>query len=247
MENSIYLGLSRQMVLRANMDIVANNVANMNTPGYRGQNLIFSEYISDPRGGRTPDEADDPLSFVWNKGQYDDTKPGSVEFTGNPLDISLDGPGFIGIQGPGGEIAYSRAGNFQMTAEGTLLNASGFAVASAGGGEIVIPQGSSEIKIDEQGFISNQDGVLGQIQVVEFENLQQLQPIGNLLYRTDAAPGEPANTRIKQGTLEGSNVNGVVEMTRMIETLRNFQSTHNMLKSEHDRLRTAIQRLTRTS
>ncbi len=243
MENSIYLALSRQMTLQTNMDIVANNIANMNTTGYRGQNLIFEEFISDPRHD-APDGVDDPLSFVWNKGQYDDTSPGSVSVTGNSLDVSLDGPGFLGIQGPGGQINYTRAGDFQLSAEGILASSAGFAVAGAGGGNIVIPPGSSEVKIDEKGVVSNQDGQLGQLMLVEFENLQKLEPLGDNMYKTDAAPIPPANTRVKQGTLEGSNVNSVVEVTRMIETLRDFQATQNILKTENERLRGAIQKLT---
>ena len=168
MENSIYLGLSRQIALQSNMEIVANNVANMNTPGFRGQNLIFAEYISDPRG------ADDPLSFVVDKGEYQATTPGPVRVTGNKLDISVTGPGFIGIQGPGGKTAYTRAGNFQMTPDGTLITPAGFKVASQGGGGIIIPAGSTTISIDDKGAVSNQDGQVGQIMIVEFEDIQQL-------------------------------------------------------------------------
>src|SRR5262245_41709906 len=122
MENTIYLGLSRQMVLQDNMQIVANNVANVNTPGYRGQNLLFLEHISDPRGG------DDPLSFVYDKGQYKNTQAGSLRSTGNPLDIALEGPGFIGVQAPNGKTAYTRAGNFQLSPEGILITQSGHIV-----------------------------------------------------------------------------------------------------------------------
>ena len=243
MENSIYLALSRQMALQTNMDIVANNIANMNTTGYRGQNLIFDEYISDPRH-EAFDGAEDELSFVWNQGQYDDTTPGSVSFTGNPLDVSIDGPGFIGVQGLNGETHYIRAGDFQLSAEGILVNSAGFPVAGAGGGNIVVPPDSEEIKIDEKGTVSNQDGQLGQIMLVEFEDLQRLEPLGNNMYKTTAETIPPENTRVKQGTLEGSNVNGVVEVTRMIETLRNFQATQNILRTENDRLRGAIQKLT---
>ena len=107
MENSIYLGLSRQMTLRTNMDIIANNVANMNTPGYRGQNLIFREYLSEHR--RTGEvDTDDPLSFVYDQGQYEITTPGPVSFTGNPLDVSVIGPGFMGVQGPGSIVGWRR-------------------------------------------------------------------------------------------------------------------------------------------
>ena len=243
MENSIYLGLSRQMALRTDMDIIANNVANMNTPGFRGQNLIFQEYLDTHR--RTGEVgADDPLSFVVDDGQYQVTDPGPVRVTGNPLDISVNGPGFIGIQGPGGKVAYTRAGNFQLSPDGTLMTPAGYPVASQGGGGITIPQGSSEIKIDGRGVVSNQDGQLGQIMLVEFENIQQLNPLGNNLYTTDAAVKNADNSVVAQGQLEGSNIKPVIEMTRMIDTLRSFQSVQNVLQAENERLRTAIQRLT---
>lgn len=238
MENSIYLGLSKQMVLRTDMNIIANNIANMNTTGYRGQNTLFDEYISKPRG------YDDPLSFVEDRGQYEVTDPGSIQFTGNPLDVAVNGPGFIGVQAPNGEIMYTRAGDFQRSAEGVITTSAGYPVAAAGGANIVIPAGSTEVKIDEQGFVSNQDGQIGQIQVVEFEDLQDIEPFGHGLYMTDQATQAPANTRVMQGQLEGSNVQPVIEMTKMIETLRAFQSVQNILKTENDRLRGAIQKLT---
>ena len=238
MENSIYLGLSRQMTLRTNMDIIANNVANMNTLGYRGQNLVFKEFISDPRG------ADDELSFVNAQSQYQISTPGSVQITGNSLDVALVGPGYMGVQASDGQIAYSRAGNLQMGADGRLVNSAGLPIADAGGSSITIPSGSTEIKIDNKGFVSNQDGQIGQIMIVEFENIQKLEPIGNGLYKTDAATTPAEKTVIKQGQLENSNVKPVIEMTRMIDTLRSFQSVQKVLETENDRLRGAIQKLT---
>ena len=245
MENSIYLALSRQVALKANMDMVANNIANANTAGYRAQNLLFEEYLSDPRGKTTDRAADDELSFVYNRGQYQSTEAGSLRFTENPLDVALEGPGFFGVQGEGGETLYTRAGEFQLDGNGTLINSAGMPVAGQGGGPIVIPPGSSEIKIDDKGFVSNQDGQLGQLMVVEFENIQRLEPTGNNAYRSpdEGAPSE--STRVKQGLVEGSNVTPVIEMTKMIETLRSYQSTQNVLKTENDRLRGAIQALTR--
>ncbi len=241
MENSIYLGLSRQVVLRNNMDIIANNVANVNTPGYRAQNLLFAEHISDPRGG------DDELSFVYDVGQYKNTLPGPVHVTGNPLDVSLEGPGFFGIAGPDGKTYYSRAGNFTLTADGMLMTQAGHPVADSGGSPISIPANSTEIEIDNKGAISNQEGQIGQLMVVEFENPQDLKPYGDNLYATDEAGKPSEETVVKQGQVEGSNVLAVIEITRMIDTLRNFQSMQQVLTTENERLRTAIQRLTRTS
>lgn len=238
MENSIYLGLSRQMTLQTNMEIVANNVANINTPGFRGQNLLFAEYISDPKG------ADDPLSFVYDEGHYEITDPGPVHLTGNTLDVALAGPGFMGVQAPGGETAYTRAGSFQRSPDGTLITSAGFPVAGEGGGTITIPEGSTDINIDKNGTVSTEDGQVGRIMIVEFENTQDLEAIGNNLYKTDS-PARPAeNTTLLQGQLEGSNVKPVIEITRMIDTLRSFQSVQQILQTENERLRTAIRQLT---
>ncbi len=241
MENSIYLGLSRQVVLRNNMDIIANNVANVNTPGYRAQNLLFAEHISDPSGG------DEPLSFVYDKGEYKNTQAGPVHVTGNPLDVSLEGPGFLGVVGPGGQTYYSRAGNFMLSPDGTLMTQAGHPVADSGGSPISIPSNSREIKIDSRGIISNQEGQVGQLMVVEFDNPQSLKPYGDNMYTTDDAPKPSEKTVVKQGQVEGSNVLAVLEVTRMIDTLRNFQSMQNILNTENERMRTAIQKLTRQS
>ncbi len=241
MENSIYIGLSRQVTLQRNMDIIANNVANMNTPGFRGQNLVFSEFISDPRGQK------DPLSFVFDHGQYQITDPGPVRITENPLDVSLTGPGFLGVQAPDGQVAYSRDGHFQLGLNGALVTASGLAVVDQGGSPIIIPANSSEINIDKKGIISNQDGAVGQLMVVEFEDVQKLEQLGNNLYRADVPATPSEKTVVTQGSLEGSNIKPVVEMTRMIDTLRSFQNVQKLLQSENDRLRGAIQKLTQNA
>lgn len=226
------------MALARDMDIISNNIANMNTPGYRGQNLVFEEYFSDPKG------ADDELTFAHNRGQYQITSPGPVTPTNNPLDIVLNGPGFLGVQGANGETLYTRDGHFEINAEGTLLTGAGLEVAGNGGGVITIPAGSTEIKIDAQGTVSNQDGALGQIMVVEFADIQELEARGNNTYASNIPAEDATNTTVKQGYLEGSNVQAVTEITRMIETSRSFQSLQTTLQSEHDRLRGAIQALT---
>ncbi|MBX2834389.1 MAG: flagellar basal-body rod protein FlgF [Micavibrio sp.] len=239
MENSIYIALSKQMALRNQMDATANNIANMNTTGYRGQHVLFNEYLQDDSKG-----VEDELSFVLDKGQWHSKKEGDLKYTGNQTDIAIEGPGYFGMVGPGGEVMYTRAGQLQMDANGVLTDANGRPIASTGGAQIALPAGSSEVKIDENGFVSNQNGQVGQIMVVEFTNQQQLDPVGNNLYRTDEEGQPPANSRVKQGMLEGSNVNAVEEMTAMIGTLRDYQSVQNALKTEHERLRAAIQSLT---
>lgn len=241
MENSIYIGLSRQMALRTHMDLTANNIANMTTPGYRSQNLLFAEYLADPRG------AEDEMSFVYDRGQYQSTMAGPLQQTENPLDMALVGPGFFAVGGAAGQTTYSRAGNFQLGLDGTLQTSAGFQVLGQGGGAIQIPEDARELKIDEKGVVSTEDGPIGTIQIVEFDNIQELKQMGNNLYTTDAIPREATNTKAQQGYIEGSNVNAVLEMTNMIDISRSFQSIQQSLQQENERLRSAIQKLTKTT
>ncbi|MEM6812210.1 MAG: flagellar basal-body rod protein FlgF [Pseudomonadota bacterium] len=241
MENSLYIGLSKQVVLRENMNIIANNVANVNTPGFRAQNMVFNDFIEDPRYMK------EDIAMVIDYGQYQMTDPGSLSTTGNSLDIALVGPGFLGVQALGGDTQFTRAGNLGITPEGTLVTARGFPVLSQGGGEITIPQNAGPVTIDQNGVISTQQGQVDQLMIMEFDNPQDLDPAGNGLYRTDAEGNEAESTRVKQGMLESSNVQAVIEMTRMIEVLRDYQSVQNLMRSEHDRLRNAGQRLARTT
>ncbi len=237
MESSLYVGLSRQIVLNRAMTLVANNVANANTAGYRAQNPMFEEYISKERY----DQND--LSMVYDKGQYDSTQAGTIQLTGNPYDVALQGPGFMGVTTPSGQVQYTRAGNFTVNNNNELVTPSGFKVAGPGGDGIAIPAGTKEVKITDQGEVTADGNTVGRIGVFEFDNLQDLRPEGNNLYSASTA-GRPAiETKMVQGALEGSNVNAIQETTRMIEILRTYQSTMRMLQNEQERQVSSIQRL----
>lgn len=241
MDNSLYVGLSRQIVLQRAMDMVANNVANVNTPGYRAQNPIFREYISEPKG------ATSSLSMVYDFGQYNTTTPGTLSYTGGTYDIALDGPGFIAVNTPSGETQYTRAGNFTVNSSGEIVTAAGFTVASRGGAAIVIPPDAKQVHITEEGTVFADDRAVGSIKVDEFENLQALKPQGNGLYKADAEGLPATETRVKQGSVEGSNVNAVSEMSRMIEVMRDYQSVMNIMKEQGDRQSGSIQALAKTN
>ena len=171
------------------------------------------------------------------------TSPGSIERTSNPLDVAINGEGFFAVQMPDGQIGYTRDGHFQKTANGTLVNTSGYPVMGQGGA-ITIPDNATEVIIDENGVISTQEGPIGSLQIVEFENVQDLRAHGSNLYLTDGAVQPAENSEVRQGFLEGSNVNPVTEMTRMIDIMREYQSNARLLEQEHERLRGAIQKLT---
>ncbi len=240
MENSLYVGLSGQVALEAKMAVVANNVANLNTPGYRGQNAVFKEYISDQRRMK------EDVSLVYDYGQYQMTDPGPIKITGGPLDVALVGPGFLGIQTPEG-VQYSRAGNFSLNQLGEIVNAQGYKVAGQGGGTISVPADAKFISIDQKGVVSTDQGEIGSLMVAEFKDYQRLDPQGNGLYATEEQPTPATDTKVLQGKIEGSNVSPIVEMTRMIDVSREYQAVQNMMQNEHERMRTAIQRMLRNS
>lgn len=241
MDSSLYVGLSRQVVLQRAMDLTSNNIANASTPGYRAQNPMFKEFISEPKG------ATEALSMVYDKGQYDTTTPGPSQYTGGTYDVALDGPGFMGVKTITGGMQYTRAGNFTVNSTGTLVTSGGLEVSGAGGTPILVPNGTIDLVITEAGDVVADGGTVGTIAITEFDNLQDLEPQGNGLYSA-TTPGTPAiNTTVKQGMIEGSNVNSVTEMSRMIEISRQYESTMNMLKSESERETNAIQRLSKMS
>ncbi len=240
MENSLYVGLSSQIALEERMALIANNVANMTTPGYRGQNAVFKEFISDqPRM-----KAD--VSLVYDYGQYQMTDPGPIKLTGNPLDVALVGPGFMGVQTPEG-VQYTRAGNFALNENGEIVTSRGMLVADQGGGTISVPADAKYISIDEKGVVSTDQGAIGNLMMVEFDDVQKLEATGNGNYKTDEQARPAEKTRMLQGKVEGSNISPVIEMTRMIDVSREYQSMQRMVQGEHERLRTAIQRMMRTS
>ncbi|MES2729293.1 MAG: flagellar basal-body rod protein FlgF [Pseudomonadota bacterium] len=238
MENTLYIGMSREKSLRTSLDIISNNIVNATTTGYRAQNPLFEEYLDKQRGEK------EALSFVMDYGQYDTTKPGTMQLTGGTFDVALSGPGFFGVQTPDG-LRYTRAGNFTTNASGELTTASGHKVASSGGGSITIPQDAKDIAITDDGSISSSSGVLGRIMIQEFTDPQSLAPEGNGLYKTNESGTTATNTKAVQGTLEGSNVQPVLEMTRMIEISRDYQSIQRLITNEHERQRGAIERLGR--
>ena len=238
MENTLYIGMSREKALRTSMEITSNNIVNATTTGFRAQNPLFEEYLIKPKGET------DRLSFVMDYGQYDNTAQGTMQQTGGTFDVALSGPGFFGVQTDNG-LRYSRAGNFSTNAAGELVTATGHKVASEGGGTIVIPDNAKDIAITKDGSIASSAGVLGKLMIREFATPQSLNPEGNNLYKTDEGGTTAVNTQAIQGALEGSNVQPVLEMTRMIEISRDYQSIQRILSTEHDRQKGAIERLGR--
>jgi flagellar basal-body rod protein FlgF len=241
MENTIYIGLSRLSALQEHMNIISNNIANINTPGYKANKMLFSEYIDKPKGMK------ENISMVLDYGNYRVKDNGALKSTGNPLDIALEGTGYFGVQGPDGKVAYTRNGSFTINADRQLVTQQGYPVVDSGGQPISIPEGQNDIVIDERGSIAANEGIIGNLMVQDFDNIQALKPFGNSLYKTEEAGRPSTTTRVIQGSIEGSNTQGVIEMTDMIDVSRTYQSVARMLQTEHDRIRSTIKTMTQGS
>jgi flagellar basal-body rod protein FlgF len=238
MENLSYIGLSQQTALQHQMEIVANNIANMNTPGYKSQSLLFKEYVN-------PTTAEgEKISQVQDYGSYRNLMQGPVTQTGNSLDVALDGKGYFAVQTPQG-IRYTRDGSFSLDSAGELVTKAGYRVMGDGNSPITIQQGAGHITIMGDGNISTELGSVGKLKVSSFATEQSLIPIGNNLFDAQSAAEQPVEApHLMQGALEGSNVQAITEMNHMIEISRLYQSVQHMLMTDHDQARAMIQHLT---
>jgi len=238
MENQLYIGLSRQMALRRQLDVVANNIANMNTAGFRGERSLFETAME--AGGLKPT---DRIAFTIDRSTYTDLRPGSFSSTDNPYDVALDGDGFLSVQTPDGP-RYTRDGRMRRDADGLLVTANGYPVLDDGRQPITIASEYSNVSIGADGLVSADGNVVARMALTRFENPQTLAQTGDLLFDAGAQAPLPApNTRLVQGKIEQSNVQGIAEVSRMMNLTRDYQSVTKMVDEGQDLLRTAINRL----
>ena len=238
MKNLTYIGLSQQMALYNQMDMTANNIANMNTPGFKSQSLLFKEYLN-----KTPSDTGDKISQVQNYGAYRNTAQGPLTQTSNKLDVAIQGSGYFAVQTPQGT-QYTRNGSFSLNANGEIVTQSGNQVLGTSG-PLTVQQGASQINIMADGEVSTDKGTIGTLKLVSFSNEQALSPVGNSLYDAQQAVPVPVDKpHVMQGMLEGSNVQPITEMNRMLNITRMYQSVQHMLTTDHDEQRTMIQHLT---
>lgn len=245
MESPIYISLSRQMALQRQMDMVAQNIANMNTTGYKRNKMLFQEYIAKPAIG-------EKISMVQDYATIRDRREGPLSQTNNPLDVALQGNGYFEVQTVNGP-RYTRAGNFQLDSERRISDGNGLPVLGDNDQPIQLPQNARRIEIRGDGTVAaevEQAGRIlmenvGKLKVVRFEREQFLKETGGGLYVTDEPPLPAPDTKVAQGMLEQSNVQSVVEMTQMIDVTRAYQSNQKLMDAEHERQRTAISKLGR--
>ena len=236
METPAYIALSRQMVLRQQMDIIANNLANVNTSGYKSERMVFVEHLEETPDGKA-------ISMVRDIAVARDLEQGPITLTGNDLDLAIRKDGYFAVETEAG-IRYTRAGAFTLDEEGRIATFGGALLMGPGGTPISVPDDAEEIIVADDGTISTEDGEIGRIEIFSFENEQLLEKASGNLY--DAGTADPQRVQepeIEQGMVEGSNTKAVIEVSRMIETLRGYQATARMIEQEDRRQRQAIETL----
>lgn len=241
--------LSDQLALQRRMDIIANNIANSGTTGFKREGVEFNTLISNGSASRA---AAQNISFVYDRATYRDVSPGTTKMTGNSLDMAIQGKGYFQIQTPQG-IQYTRNGAFQTDNQGQIVNSQGMPVLSDGGQPIILPEDARDLTISGDGFITAQVGTgstrsqLGKIGLVKFENDQIVKPVGNGMLTTTQTAEPVTGNVLVQGALEDSNVSPVLEITEMIKVQRAYEMAANMISAENTRLNTAIDKLSATT
>jgi len=239
MDSSLLVSLSHQLAAYRSMDAIANNVANADTPGFRREEQTFHEYVEQLplQEGET---APQTLSFVQDGGLVRDMREGALKTTGSPFDLALHGKGFFVVQTPNGE-RYTRNGHFTLDTSGQIVDDNGDPL-QGDGGAVTVSLDDGAIHIGKDGTISGKNGQIAKLRVADFADETQLVKEGSSLYSTTQQPTAAA-AEIRQGMLEESNVQPVVEISRMVEVMRSYQATATMTQSQEDLLRQAIDQL----
>lgn len=250
MDNGSYVALSLATAMRREMDVSANNIANANTAGFKGERVVFDSYLQ-----KGPDGSDDTsTSFVLDRGSYLNENQGSLSFTGNSLDVALQGEGWFSYQTPQGATAFGRDGRFQLDPQGNLVTLSGNKVLDNGGQPIALPpEVAGSVSITESGSITADGlGQIAQIGVFELQNLQSYERLGGGLFvppegvEAGGMPPPDPQTRVVQGAVEDSNVQPVVEMTRMMDIQKAYDRAVKLMNGRDDLRSDMLRRLGRS-
>jgi flagellar basal-body rod protein FlgF len=243
-ENSLLVGLSRQVALRRELDVVANNLANLGTAGFKSQELVFREYLMPVASAETfPRGGDRRLSYVEDKATWRDFSTGPIQIGGGQFDVAIDGDAFFAIQTPEGT-RYTRNGQFQLDNQGVLVTNEGHPVLS-NSGPLQFADEETEVTIGSDGTVSTAQGVRGRLALFTFADQQALKPEGSSHFIAEGPAQDipPGGARVIQYATEKSNVQPIVETTRLIEISRAYQTLSQMMQRGDELRRNAIERL----
>jgi flagellar basal-body rod protein FlgF len=248
MNNTLYVGLSRQMTLKREMDVIANNIANSDTVGFKVESLMVREDVETPAvklgsAGLPPDK----ITFVHDVGVSRDFRQGSLKQTGGTFDLGLQGDGYFEIKTAAGN-KLTRDGRFTLDAQSQLVDVAGNPVLSANGQPIRIDQTKTAPSIARDGTISQDGVVAGKIGVFKVADRTLLTKEGSgLLDPAGQTPAADTTTAVEQGMIENANVDAIQQMTRMISVSRAYEQVANMMEQTSTTSDQSIQRLGRVN
>jgi flagellar basal-body rod protein FlgF len=221
------------------MDVIANNIANASTPGFKATNLRFSNFVT-PTGSTVAGGS--ALAYASNGGSWRDHAAGTVRNTGSPLDLAITGEGYFTVQTANGN-RLTRDGAFGLLPDGTLATASGAPVLDTNGQPIIIPPSAGTLTITGDGVINGEKGQIGQIGVVDVSDPQSLRAAGDNQFVASQPTTPAARPGIVQGALEQSNVSPVMMITKMMETSQEFALKTQFVQAEQTRQMNAISQI----
>lgn len=227
MNNGIYAASTGLLARTQELDLAANNLANANTSGFRAERVSFRTQMmtasANASGGGTN-------AFGVLASPHTDFSQGSLQHTGNALDMALEGSGFFAVQAPTG-VQYTRNGNFHLTKTGALITAQGYPVLGKDGA-ITLPEGAAEI--GSSGVISVDGAVAGELQLVQFDSGVPLTSLGDAYYSAPSAAATPSSDlTVSQGSLESANINPVESAVGLIAIQRNAEMLQRALNTFH--------------
>lgn len=237
MESTGYISLTRQSGLQREMQVIANNIANSVTTGFRAEGIIFSEYVK-------PVERGASLSMGQGNVGITSFEQGGLRQTKGTFDFAIEGDGYFVVQTPNGE-RLTRAGAFIPSADGQLVTSEGYPVLDVGRAPLFVPP-QGEISVSADGTVSADGAPIGQMAIVSpIEPLDMIREDGvRFIAETGDVPAE--NARVMQGFTEGSNVNTLLELARMIDVQRAYEMGQSFLKTEDERIRAAVKTLSQS-
>jgi flagellar basal-body rod protein FlgF len=237
MSSSLYVSLSAQVALERRLETIANNIANMNTAGFRAEGVKFETALSTA--------GEDSVAFASSGEAYISRRAGPMNFTGNSLDVAIGGDGWFALESPAGTV-YTRDGRFHLTDLGELRSVRGYPVLDIGGAPVSIDPSAGPVSISEDGAISQGGKQVGGIGLFLLPDDARLSRYDNsaVIPSKPATPAEDMTTNsIRQGYVEGANVNPILEMTRLIEVSRAFDSAVTAIQEADSMTEEAIRTL----
>jgi flagellar basal-body rod protein FlgF len=241
MDNNTSIALSRMSTQERTIDMIANNIANASTSGFRAERMVFADFlVAQPRTGTVP--GGKQLYFTEDRATYREQTEGAITHTGNPLDLAITGAGYFQVQTAAGP-RLTRGGRFGLMPDGTIADGAGNALLDTAGQPMKVGLADTKLSVGGDGSLSSENGPLGRIGISIPTDPYKLVGEGNQLLRADTPLTPAPAPKIVQGALEDSDVQPVTELVKMMAAQRDFQFVTQYVEAEGQRQQGAIDKI----